>query len=118
MQSYERYNSIMAVLPLLGLTALTTTNQTLAWGHWHGGYFGHEWNEGGLCCGFSVDNHWGGCYDNVPGSVVCCSVEGSGTDDGGYNARIADAVYDHTNNLAYNPIGSCLSCKRMVGCII
>jgi hypothetical protein len=28
----------------------------------------------------------------------------------GYSAGIADAVYDHDNNLQYNPVGQCLPC--------
>jgi hypothetical protein len=32
----------------------------------------------------------------------------------GYSAGIADAVYDHDNNLAYNPVGQCLSCHSQV----
>jgi hypothetical protein len=72
---------ILAALPLL--TALTITNQALAWGG--DGYWGH-WNEGGSCC---VD---------------------TGIGSEGYNAGMADAVYDHQNNLVYNPIGNCLPC--------
>jgi len=59
---------MMAVLPaLLGLTGLTTTSEAFAWGFWHGGYWGlgHEWNEGGSCCGY---HHWGVCCDSISGS--------------------------------------------------
>jgi hypothetical protein len=28
----------------------------------------------------------------------------------GYSAGIADAAYDHDNNLQYNPVGQCLPC--------
>jgi hypothetical protein len=70
------------ILAALPLLTTLTTNQALAWG---GGYWGH-WNEGGSCCG----DTW------------------IGSD--GYNAGIADAVYDHQNNLVYNPIGNCLPC--------
>jgi hypothetical protein len=79
---YMKYCTLIwAALPLL--TTLTITNQALAWGS--DGYWGH-WNEGGSCCGDT----------------------GIGSD--GYNAGIADAVYDHQNGLAYNPIGNCLLC--------
>ena len=97
-----RYCTIMlAVISLLGLTALGT-NQALAWGgdgHWghqwfNRGYWGH-WNEGGSCCDSDQGN-------------PCCGIAGIGSD--GYNAGIADAIYDHQNGLAYNPIGNCLSC--------
>jgi hypothetical protein len=77
-----KYCTILAVIPLLSLTALTTTNQALAWGG--DGYWGH-WNEGGSCCDGGI-----------------------GSD--GYNDGIADAVYDHQNNLLYNPIGKCSPC--------
>jgi hypothetical protein len=30
--------------------------------------------------------------------------------ESGYQAGISNAIYDHDNNLAYNPIGQCLSC--------
>jgi hypothetical protein len=82
---------ILAALPLL--TALTTTNHALAWGG--DGYWGH-WNEGGSCC------------DGDQGNPCCRDTQLIGSD--GYNAGIADAVYDHQNNLVYNPIGKCLSC--------
>jgi hypothetical protein len=36
----------------------------------------------------------------------CC---GQGTDVG-FSDGVSDAVYDHQNNLAYNPIGSCIPC--------
>jgi len=49
------------------------------------GYWDH-WNEGGSCCGDP----------------------GIGSD--GYKAGIADAVYDHQNNLSYHPLGNCLPC--------
>jgi hypothetical protein len=74
--------AVPATLLLLGLTA-STANQAFAWGS--DGYWGH-WNESGSCCGDT----------------------GIGSD--GYNAGIADAVYDHQNNLVYNPIGNCLPC--------
>jgi hypothetical protein len=32
----------------------------------------------------------------------------------GYSAGIADAVYDHDNNLQYNPVGQCLSCHSEI----
>jgi len=73
---------MLTTLSLLGLTALTTTNQAFAWGY-----------RGSPCC------------DQTLGSP-CCDNQGQG----GYNAGLADAVYDHNNNLQYNPVGNCLSC--------
>ncbi|MGC2570186.1 MAG: hypothetical protein WA364_01650 [Candidatus Nitrosopolaris sp.] len=35
---------------------------------------------------------------------------GGGPYESAYNAGTADAVYDHQNGLAYNPVGSCLPC--------
>jgi hypothetical protein len=51
---------------------------------------------------------WDGCgggyfYPQQPGPY-----------SNGYSAGIADAVYDHDNNLAYNPVGQCLSCHSQV----
>jgi hypothetical protein len=39
---------------------------------------------------------------------------GPGAYSNGYRAGIADAVYDHDNNLAYNPVGQCLPCHSEV----
>src|SRR5262245_4520803 len=92
---------ILAALPLLGLTAFanTTTNHVLAWGYWHGGRASpccnQGWNGEGSCCGDD-------------GGSQCCSQGDQGTD--AYNAGIADAVYDHQNNLSYHPSGNCLPC--------
>jgi hypothetical protein len=35
---------------------------------------------------------------------------GAGSYENGYYAGQQDAIYDHDNNLTYNPIGQCLSC--------
>jgi hypothetical protein len=107
---------MLAALSLLGLTALGT-NQALAWEGqegWNGcgdncGY--HHWNFGGGCCNNQGSccgiPQSGSCCDNQPS--LCCD-QGVSIDDGGYNAGIADAVYDHQNNLAFNPVGSCIPC--------
>jgi hypothetical protein len=79
---------MLAALHLLGVTALTTTNQAFAWAD-GGGYDNQGWNGG--CVGYSCSGG-GGVYEN------------------GYNAGISDAVYDHENGLAYNPVGNCLPC--------
>ena len=39
---------------------------------------------------------------------------GPGAYENGYSAGIADAVYDHNNDLSYNPVGSCLPCHSEV----
>jgi hypothetical protein len=39
---------------------------------------------------------------------------GPGPYENGYNAGISDAVYDHDNGLAYNPVGQCLPCHSQV----
>jgi hypothetical protein len=39
---------------------------------------------------------------------------GPGAYSNGYSAGISDAVYDHDNNLAYNPVGQFLSCHSQV----
>ena len=90
------YNVIMAVIPAVLLGGLTATaNQTFAWGGDGGGYWGQGWNGGGPCCG-------------PPGYEI------PGGYSNGCNAGISDAVYDHDNGLAYNPIGQCLPCHYQV----
>jgi hypothetical protein len=56
---------------------------------------GQGWDGAG-CCG-------GGGYENN-------YLQGAN----GYNAGISDAVYDHNNGLAYNPVGNCLPCHSQV----
>ena len=106
---------MLAVIPLLGLTAFGK-NTALAWD-------GQEWNGLGCGdgCGFHHWNFGGGCCDNQGG---CCGIHQNGPccgdnvqtnsccDQGteGFSDGVSDAVYDHQNNLAYNPIGSCIPC--------
>jgi hypothetical protein len=112
---------MLAALSLLGLTALGT-NQALAWdgqegwngcgdscGFLHWGYF-HHWNFGGGCCDnqdscCGIPQNGPCCGDNVQ-TNSCCDQE----TDAGFSDGVSDAVYDHQNNLAYNPIGSCIPC--------
>jgi len=82
---------------LLGLTVanFANTNQAFAWGYWNGGEGGaNYWDQG---------NTWSGGRGYGPGPYT-----------NGYSAGISDAVYDHDNNLQYNPIGQCLSCHSQV----
>jgi len=89
---------MMAAFPAL-LLGLAATNQALAWeGDWGNGL---GWiGEGG--------HHWWGVGDYQQ------SYPGPGAYENGYNAGISDAIYDHTNNLVYNPVGQCLSCHSQV----
>jgi hypothetical protein len=84
---YMRYNIIIAaLLLLLGIAGVGTTNQVLAW-------------NGDGCCG----PHWGVGDYQQPGS-------GPEAYQNGWYAGQQDAIYDHTNNLQYNPQGQCLPC--------
>jgi len=75
----------MAALPAgLLLLGLAATNQAFAWGYWNGG--GSDYQPS---------------YYPSPGP---------GAYENGYSTGIADAVYDHSNGLAYNPVGQCLPC--------
>jgi hypothetical protein len=88
---YMKYNIIIAALPLLllGIAGVGTTNKVLAW---------NDWDHG--CCG----PQWGvGDYHQQPGS-------GPEPYQNGWYAGQQDAIYDHTNNLQYNPQGQCLPC--------
>jgi hypothetical protein len=71
-----------------------------AWG-WNGG------DEGQGCCGDNY-HHWG--IGNFLQTLQGYQQQGPRPYDNGYNAGIADAVYDHQNNLVYNPQGQCLTC--------
>jgi hypothetical protein len=70
------------------------TNQAFAWGYWNdgdgGGY--HNWGIGG-----GYENSF--CQQPGPGA---------------YENGQSDAVYDRTNNLAYNPVGQCLPCHSQL----
>jgi hypothetical protein len=130
-QIYMKYCTlILALIPLLGLTALGT-NQALAWDGqgWNGGYWGH-----GLGCGDGCDldfhhwfHHWnfGNCCDDNQGSCCaqgvnnccdqgpvdsCCGQSQSEVGCNAFCAGEADAVYDHNQDIQYNPVGSCLPC--------
>jgi hypothetical protein len=90
---YMKYNIIVVIPVLLGLAVVTTTtSQVLALGYWNG--------EGGDYWGHGVG------YENN----YLQQQPGPGAYSNGYSAGIADAVYDHDNNLAYNPIGQCVLC--------
>ncbi|MGA9153840.1 MAG: hypothetical protein WBZ36_24940 [Candidatus Nitrosopolaris sp.] len=89
-----KYKTPMVALPLLLIgIGVGATNHALAWGYWDGGG--------------SYGGHGGGYYWQQPGP-------GSGAYDNGYDAGISDAVYDHDNGLAYNPVGQCLPCHSQV----
>jgi len=83
-----KYNIIIAALPLLllGIAGVGTTNQVLAWN-------GDDWDHG--CCG----PHWG------VGVTYFYQQSGSGAYQNGWYAGQQDAIYDHDNNLQYNPVG-------------
>lgn len=98
---YMKYNIIIAVLLLLlGIagTGLGTTNQVLAWN-------GDDWYHG--CCG----PHWG-VGDYQPSYFY--QQPGFGGYQNGWYAGQQDAIYDHDNNLQYNPVGQCLSCHSEI----
>jgi hypothetical protein len=83
-----KYVIAVAAVPIVLLLIGTTTASAFAWGDggW-GGY--HHWG------------HWNQGYDYA---------QDQDQQSNGYNVGIADAIYDHDNNLAYNPVGQCLQC--------
>jgi hypothetical protein len=66
--------------------------------YWGDG-FGNGWNGNGPFNGWIGG---GGQLDGLGG--------GGYRYETGYYAGQQDAIYDHDNNLAYNPVGQCLSC--------
>ena len=57
----------------------------------------------------TATNHaWGEDWGSYGGQA------GPGAYSLGYSAGISDAVYDHDNSLAYNPVGNCLPCHSQV----
>jgi hypothetical protein len=122
LQILQRPKKVFVVMPLLLLVlataAIGTGSQKVnAGGDWNGGcgegcglglgfhHWGwlHHWNNQGGCCGQGAGGPVDCCNGGGPGP--CCN---EGTD--AYQAGISDAVYDHQQNLAYNPIGSCVPC--------
>jgi len=117
----------MAVIPVGLLLLGLTVNQAFAWGPWNG-----DGGTGGGCCGPAEEgfHHWGDLGEGYHhwNQDGCCeghwgignllqslgSYQQSGPYDNGYNAGIADAIYDHTNNLVYNPVGQCLPCHSEI----
>jgi hypothetical protein len=95
---YIKYKIMIASFPLLLLgVGVGPTNHALAWGYWNdGGGEGEYWGHGGYENSYFYPQPGPGGYSN------------------GYSAGIADAVYDHDNNLAYNPVGQCLPCHSQV----
>jgi len=71
---------------------------------------GNWWGLGGGCgfgCGF---HHWG-WFHHFGSLGGCCGYNQEPIGgDSAYSAGISDAIWDHQNNLAYNPIGSCIPC--------
>ena len=67
--------------------------------YWGDG-FGNGWNGNGPFSGLGGDGL--GQFGGMGG--------GGYRYESGYQAGISDAIYDHDNNVAYNPIGQCLSC--------
>jgi hypothetical protein len=89
-----RYNIMIAAFPLLLLGVAGVTSQAFAyWNDGGGDYWGHE--------GGSENSFLQNFYPQ-PGPY-----------ENGYNAGISDAVYDHDNGLAYNPL-TCLPCHSQV----
>jgi len=82
----------MTALPTAFLVlAAATTNQAFASGYWNGGGSGRDVESIGL-----EEPAGPGSYDN------------------GYYTGTQDAIYDHNNNLQYNPVGQCLSCHSEI----
>ena len=88
-------NMMMWLLPLIILAASTSVGQVKAW-------------EGPGCCGGPGVNYWGG------GGGWNQQWAGAGGFDNpyqnGWTHGIADAQYDHQNNLVYNAGPACDSC--------
>jgi hypothetical protein len=88
-----RYVIAAAAVPIV----LLLIHGPQAQAYWGDG-FGNGWNGNGW-----NGNGWNGNGWNGLGG-------GGYRYESGYQAGISDAIYDHDNNLAYNPIGQCLSC--------
>jgi hypothetical protein len=85
----HRIIPFMAVVPILLLAAAGTTT-AFAWSG--------DWGQG---------SRYG---ENIGiGQPL-----GPGSYDNGFYAGQQDAIYDHTNNLVYNPVGQCLECHSQV----
>ena len=81
---YMRHNIMMAVIPSVLLGSGLTATAR-----------NHAWGE-----------DWGS-YGGYPRA-------GPGAYSLGYSGGISDAVYDHDNSLAYNPVGNCLPCHSQI----
>jgi len=94
--------AIPTVLLLLGLAAIVGNAQ--AWD-------GHEWWNNG---NGGIGGPGGGCENRCGENIGIGEPEGPGSWDNGVQAGYQDAVYDHDNNLAYNPYGQCYSCHSEI----
>jgi|SRR5215469_7238604 len=94
------------IVPLVLLMAVAAMGQAGIVKAWDSQ--GQGWDGGG-CCGGS-----GGGYQNNYLQSNYPQQPGPGAYENGYNTGISDAVYDHNNGLAYNPVGNCLPCHSQV----
>jgi hypothetical protein len=84
---------------LLGFAAVANANQVFAWGYDLGD---GTWNGGGGS---------GGCeYGRCGENIGLGEPAGPGSYDNGFYAGEQDAIYDHNNNIVYNPVGQCYTC--------